>query len=511
LRTEDFRTWLGTIGPSFHIDLSWDHILGLGGLRDTLANMRASILGFFSWAKGNATSEAVEPPLHDRPPLPSRETLPRVQLPSATAPELPQFAPGYSPIAYNPDEDSPFRPVGGGANPLKGAAAGQGSNTIEAINIIAVGTRKGVYDGLYDFYQAMKTGLLGGGSAAGGAGLIKASYEEGGAGGAGGTAAGGLPDGAGGHVGATIHALRPAALGQGGIGSDFAASARANAAQGPEGAEGTYRPAYKLGDKDLSGSVVNTIAGEASTKNQAAIHAVIDNMMNRVRSEGYGPSGNLEEVARAPGQYTGYRHATAEEAAMIRARIRAIAGGGRTHGSMEYRGAWLYDQFKRRHPEGTGIGGNWFFRTKTPAGPYAAYDQPHYAQAHGQTDTANASAPSIADHIAKHGEALRAIFGHRGHQRTEAMLHDRPAFVTPWKRGNAPEQEVRAEPGSLLRAAKAAGLNGGGKTTVAGEARLRVELASGLKPGGGVKTKGELFKEVRLDRAAGPVVASTVG
>ncbi len=69
---------------------------------------------------------------------------------------------------------------------------------------------------------------------------------------------------------------------------------------GPEGAfnprqpdkPGTYRPQYKLSDADLSDYVVNTVNGEA-TSSAESIDAVINNMMNRVGSKGWGPSGNL--------------------------------------------------------------------------------------------------------------------------------------------------------------------------------------------------------------------------
>jgi hypothetical protein len=83
---------------------------------------------------------------------------------------------------------------------------------------------------------------------------------------------------------------------------------------GPDGKPGQYRPEYKISDADLSDAVVNTIAGEAHTNDQRSVDAVIHNMLNRVGTSAYGPSGNLREVARAPGQYAGYRRANAREA-----------------------------------------------------------------------------------------------------------------------------------------------------------------------------------------------------
>lgn len=88
--------------------------------------------------------------------------------------------------------------------------------------------------------------------------------------------------------------------------------------------EGTYRPIYSLNDRDLSDAVVNTIAGEALAGNQDSIDGVINNMMNRIGVDGWK---DLQDVARANGQYAGYRIASPQEAEMIRARIRAIASG----------------------------------------------------------------------------------------------------------------------------------------------------------------------------------------
>ena len=181
--------------------------------------------------------------------------------------------------------------------------------------------------------------------------------------------------------------------------------------QQPEAA-GKYRPVYKPGDKDLSDKVVDTIAGEASTRNPAAIDAVINNMFNRLGTRGYGPSGNLEEVARSQGesgrqpQYTGYRQTSAQEAEFIRSRIKAIASGGMpdtTKRSMEYRGAYLYNEFARRHPEGVGVGGNWFFPTGAREGPYRAYDKPHEAPSPPHTPTPSISSSNIKIPNVYHG------------------------------------------------------------------------------------------------------------
>ena len=132
-----------------------------------------------------------------------------------------------------------------------------------------------------------------------------------------------------------------------------------------------YRPEYKLSDVDLSDPVVNTIAGEAYTKNRESVDAVINNMLNRVGTKGWGPSSNLREVARAPGQYEGFRPAKKEEADFIRERIREIASGNvpdNTKGSNEFRatsyvkGAGAGKSFARRAEQGGigDVGGNTF-------------------------------------------------------------------------------------------------------------------------------------------------------
>jgi len=146
-------------------------------------------------------------------------------------------------------------------------------------------------------------------------------------------------------------------------GKDAPGEAGSGSAPAP-GAPGKYRPVYKLTDRDLSDAVVNTIAGEASYKRPGAVDAVINNMLNRVGSKGWGPSGDLHAVARAPGQYAGYKRASAEEAAYIRDRIRAIASGGvpdNTNGSNAYRASWYSGPWMRKWGvNGVNVGGNVF-------------------------------------------------------------------------------------------------------------------------------------------------------
>lgn len=148
---------------------------------------------------------------------------------------------------------------------------------------------------------------------------------------------------------------------------------------------GKFRPEYKLSDKDLSDDVLNTIAGEARMKDPASVDAVINNMFNRVGAKGYGPSADLQQVARAPGQYEGYRKATEKEKAMLRERIQAVAAGNvedTTKGADQYRatsymkgaGAGKTASRTAAEQKAEDLGGNTFFKSKNAqVGPYAAY------------------------------------------------------------------------------------------------------------------------------------------
>lgn len=171
---------------------------------------------------------------------------------------------------------------------------------------------------------------------------------------------------------------------------------RTNARQS-EGA-GVYRPQYPLSDADLDQRVVNTIAGEVSTKNAEGVDAVINNMLNRVGSKGWGPSKNLLEVARAPGQYAGYRRAAEAESEFVRSRIRAIASGGvpdNTGGSNSYRAESYYRQtqgrgrgyWAGRAEIGPNVGGNRYaFEPGFRNGPYAPYTDGGRPQATERAD-----------------------------------------------------------------------------------------------------------------------------
>jgi hypothetical protein len=74
-----------------------------------------------------------------------------------------------------------FHPGGlGGAGSLGEAEGAKTSSTSDAVNIIAVGTRKGVADGLWDFFQAKSAGIGGPGAFGPGGSVTNAAYETGG-------------------------------------------------------------------------------------------------------------------------------------------------------------------------------------------------------------------------------------------------------------------------------------------------------------------------------------------
>ena len=221
------------------------------------------------------TPSVVLPALPVPPPRPW-ETLPTFLPPARGQPSQPvapptkpwEAMPKFSQLLPQANDNgliskASFNP---GA-PAEGQAAASSSRG-DAIAIIAAGTRRGVLDGMTDFWQMMK-GLKER------VGLTNASYETGAS--ASGSAAGGRGDGSGGEGAGGSRA------GAGGVrGGPAAAIGRAvrrqahgsesggDSAVAPPGPPGTYRPQYSLGPKDLSDKVVATVAGEASTRNPAA-------------------------------------------------------------------------------------------------------------------------------------------------------------------------------------------------------------------------------------------------
>jgi LAS superfamily LD-carboxypeptidase LdcB/uncharacterized membrane protein YgcG len=165
---------------------------------------------------------------------------------------------------------------------------------------------------------------------------------------------------------------------------DFTAGYADNSVKAPQ--TGKYRPVRELSESDLSDNVVNVIAGEARLNDQKGVDAVINVMMNRLGTTGYGPSGSLNDVAMAKNssgdkQFAGYRKATPEQAAMIRERIKKIASGTEpdiTNGANEYRAATYTGPWAQKHPEKINIGGNNFAKNydTSAIGPYAPFKEP---------------------------------------------------------------------------------------------------------------------------------------
>ena len=127
------------------------------------------------------------------------------------------------------------------------------------------------------------------------------------------------------------------------------------------------------------------------------------------------------------------------------------------------------------------------------------------------------SGSQIPGALAKHGAELRKMFGERGPQR--APMIERPTLpgeqdvsLRPGDLSRLTGRRNRPDPGALLRAGQRAGILGSSsaKHEITGSASLHVKLAAGLVPAKGAKTTGDLFKEVRLDRAPLPL-ASTMG
>lgn len=230
------------------------------------------------------------------------------------------------------------------------------------------------------------------GAPGGGSLIQKAAFGVGGIGFPGAIPPMGAPGGRGGSTTGSGAASRG---GGGGDAGQFTAA--------PPEAAGKYRPQRKLTDRDLSDAVVNTIAGEARLRSKGGADAVINNMFNRLGSKGWGPSRDLQDVARAPGQYAGYRRATEAEANYIRERIRAIASGGvpdNTGGSNSFRTSTYRGPWWQRHGRfGKDIAGNTFgYDPSVKNGPYAPYTTPR--------ETAEGSgAPSGGGPVGMDGQA----------------------------------------------------------------------------------------------------------
>ncbi|MBB5765705.1 hypothetical protein ABEV34_06765 [Methylorubrum rhodesianum] len=397
--------------------------------------------------------------------------------------------------------------------PLKGYFERQRDSIDAEIRKLEDATRKGTREGLKDALRDQQNGgatfqqqSYGGGPAGGGSLIHKAAWSGfGGGGGPLGGALGGYGYGAGTGGGGVASAGVPTGGGFGGAGplagrgsggpldhpaapagTESGSPARAGqfTSASPEAA-GKYRPQRTLTDRDLSDAVVNTIAGEARLKSPGGADAVINNMFNRLGTKGWGPSRDLHDVARAPGQYEGYRRATEAEATFIRDRIRAIASGGvpdNTNGANSFRASWYRGPWYRRHGhKGKDIAGNTFaFDPSIPNGPYAPYPSP-------RSDTA----------VAEQGG------GQDGEGDREVPWHQRPRSNEPGKMSRLRDDEIDVRgsgerPGDRMMRRF---YGEGASVARGGKGSLHITL-DGFPPGAKARASmDDLFKETRVERS----------
>lgn len=276
---------------------------------------------------------------------------------------------------------------------------------------------------------------------------------------------------------------------------------------------GQYRPEYPLGEADLDQRVINTIAGEVSTKNPEGVDAVVNNMLNRVGAKGWGPSKNLLEVARAPGQYAGYRKAGEAESEFVRSRIKAIASGGvpdNTEGANSYRAESYYRQtmgrgkgyWAGRADIGPNVGGNRYaFESGFPNGPYAPFDR-------NAIKTARALPKETADGegFAARQRAMRSFESGESGQGPAGFA---ASYRARQAEADKQRESFGAEKGgeSLMARALRSPLMGAPKVENNGSVVVQV-----AKPGPDTKVStsasGNLFRDVKLNRGATMAQAS---
>jgi hypothetical protein len=498
--------------------------------------------------------------------------LPPPAASTPAAPILPQFAPGYSPIAFHPANGLP--------NPLQ---AGQASGKSDAIEIIAVGTRKGVAEGMMDFYQTLTT-LQAGAGGRGGGGLANAAYEPP-------TGPSGLPGGAGGHAGnvggyggagggaapggapsgpSTLPPFGEAGHPGGHAASEVGKAAREGAAAGAAGAGavsgGRFMDALaqiESGNRNIFSKTDPDVAGPGTrsqgyfqintpTWRDFAPKAGVD--LSRYPNAMSAPRDIQEKVAstiplsrfgprtrRMLEQQFGFSESIARETTgQLAARFSGhgaasttTAGGNLSGG--EYLG---HDSTGRPLIIGPdGVARRWApghepkGQPATPATPASAPKPPISSEEMGKfleqhrmgygegQQQARQQWETINRSIDREGGYNKPQFDPTtpkpwGYEHYWDPRHPRerpdepPGLTVP--RLHDQEASLRREPGSLLRGATEAGITGSSSAVhrVEGEASLKIKLAGGLAPDGGVKNKGPLFKEVRLDRAPTPLAST---
>jgi hypothetical protein len=140
-------------------------------------------------------------------------------------------------------------------------------------------------------------------------------------------------------------------------------------------------------------------------------------------------------------------------------------------------------------------------------------DAPNHSSMWGKSDPIN---PTFAPAWQK-GLFREGIFDRNGFSGPHNRLPvERPPLpgqqdvsLRPGDLSRLTERRNRPEPGSLLHAADQRQAAASAKHEVTGSASLHIKLAAGLAPASALKTKGNLFKETRLDRAPLPLASTT--
>jgi N-acetylmuramoyl-L-alanine amidase len=141
-----------------------------------------------------------------------------------------------------------------------------------------------------------------------------------------------------------------------------------------------YRQPYTLTDRDLSDALVNRIYNESNGTTES-FAPIIGVGLNRIGSEGRGPSSSLYDVFFSRGhdgkhqQFTASstRSAPPEAAALIKDMIRQQASGtvpDPANGSTEYRFSGAKGWARRNDAQQ--IGGNWFAPADDTGGPFSS-------------------------------------------------------------------------------------------------------------------------------------------
>ncbi len=367
-----------------------------------------------------------------------------------------------------------------GPNPLRAAQSSirQGTRSnfpaeetlggTDAINVIAVGTRKGVADGLWDFYNSYKAltqggggpgGMFGGGGGGfggtGGTGARRASLEEGGA------AETGAGPGAIAPMGGAAAAAAGAAVGTGG----FLQAQRARMA-----AEVKNNP-----------QLAKELAGVAILEDAHDPEGVIESLANRAAYTGkslnslihggfYGPV-NRGQLPGAMRQLEGNPKLSARVQGAI---DRVWAGENRLKGAT--------DQGMPGDPNARWPGG----RISPPGASRGAIYNDW------------AGGPGGHEGARRFREAQQAAVA--AAERIRASSAGSP-FGGDW---SIPSSALQPR-SSLMDDARRAGVVGSPQQNkISGEASLAIKLAGGLALSGGVKTGGDLFKSVSVERGRTP-------